>query len=323
MMARDDQLVTDLKALRKGRGILASAIGSRVGPALRRASGTNGLEHAADVRRRLTDRLWSWATELPEDLRLAVLAAFALDHTDQLPLYKDRVRLVAERLNRDERTARRRIDEGIERLAEVAIANSVPAGFAEPTSSWHTEELRVTLALDQPAPEAFEFRRIVADRDRIEHVDLALTLTANGSARSEDLEIDVFHGGRVAGRAMESPDRFGFRLALPKALRRHESHQIGLRFRFREQRQMAPHYVCVPKDRCAEFDLRVRFDLNHLPTRIWRLVNAFQRDVDDPEPRGEALPLDRSGEIHTLFHELTPGLAYGIRWHPWRKNSAV
>jgi hypothetical protein len=314
MMARDDQLVADLKTLRKGRGILASAIGSRVGPALRRASGTNGLEHAADVRRRLADRLWSWAMELPEDLRLAVLAAFALDHADQLPLYKDRVRLVAERLNRDERTARRRIDEGIERLAEVAIANSVPAGFAEPTSSWHTEELRVCLALDQPAPEAFEFRRIVADHDRIEHVDLALT--ASGPAHSEDLEIDVFHGGRVASRATAATDRHGFRLALPKALRRHESHQIGLRFRYRKDRLMEPHYVCVPRDRCGEFDLRVRFDLNQLPSRIWRLVNAFQRDVDDPEPRGEALPLDRAGEIHTQFHELTPGLAYGIRWHP-------
>ncbi|MBP2320282.1 hypothetical protein JOF56_000667 [Kibdelosporangium banguiense] len=323
MMARDDQLVHDLKTLRKGRGILASAIGSRVGPALRRASGTNGLEHAADLRRKLSDRLWRWSTELPEDLRLAVLAAFALDQPDQLPLYKDRVRLVAERLNRDERTARRRIDEGIERLAEVAIANSVPAGFTEPATSWHTEELRVTLALDQPTPEAFEFRRIVADHDRIEHVDLALALTANGLARGEDLEIDVFHGGRVAGRATEPADRSGYRLALPKALRRHESHQIGLRFRVRRDWLLAPHYVCVPKHRCSEFDLRVRFDLDHLPSRIWRLVNAFQRDVEDPEPRGEALPLDRSGEIHTLFRELTPGLAYGIRWHPGKGTGAA
>jgi hypothetical protein len=313
-MSRDDELVTDLKALRKGRAILASAIASRVGPALRRASGTHGIEHAGDLRRKLADRLWRWAMELPEDLRVAVVTAFALDQNDQLPLYKDRVRLVAERLKRDERTARRRIDEGIARMAEVAVAGPVPAEFAEPVTSWHTEELRVTVALDQPAPEAFEFRRIVADHDRVEHVELTLTLPAIGPVRSEDLDVDVFHGGRATGRATESADRFGLRLALPKALQRHESHQIGLRFRVRRERLPSPHYVCVPRHRCTEFDLRVRFDLDHPPDRIWRLVNAFQRDVDDPQPRGETLPLDRSGEIHTQFRELTPGLAYGIRW---------
>ncbi|WP_260478641.1 hypothetical protein [Kibdelosporangium aridum] len=321
MTIRDEQLVADLKALRKGRGILAGSITARVGDALRTATGTHGVEHAVEVRRRVAECLWRWAGELPDDLRIAVRAAFALDQTDQLPLYKDRVRLVAERLNRDERTARRRIDEGIERLAEVARSGAPLTEFhpAEPVPGWHTEELRVTLALDQPTPEAFEFRRIVADHDRIEHVDLAITLTAplgaNGPARTDDLEIDVFHGGRLTAREMESTDRFGFRLTLPKPLRRHESHQIGLRFKIRPDRTMAPHYVCVPKHRCAEFDLRVRFDVRRPPERIWRLVNAFQRDVDDPQPRGETIPLDASGEIHTSFHELTPGLAYGIRWH--------
>jgi hypothetical protein len=313
-MSRDDQLVSDLKALRKGRGILASAIGSRVGPALRQASGTTGSENAGDLRKKLADRLWRWAMELPEDLRVAVVTAFALDQ--DLPLYKDRVQLVAQRLHRDERTARRRVDEGIERMAEVAVAGSVPTGFAEPAASWHTEELRVTVALDQPCPEAFEFRRIVADHDRIEHVELTLALPANGQVRSEDLEVDVFHGGRATGRATQSADRFAVRLALPKALRRHESHQIGLRMRLRGRQLPAPHYVCVPRHRCGEFDLRVRFDLDHLPARVWRLVNAFQRDVGDPEPHGETLPLDRSGEVHTRFQELTPGLAYGIRWVP-------
>nr|WP_232328374.1 hypothetical protein [Kibdelosporangium sp. MJ126-NF4]CEL20920.1 hypothetical protein [Kibdelosporangium sp. MJ126-NF4]CTQ95566.1 hypothetical protein [Kibdelosporangium sp. MJ126-NF4] len=322
MTIRDAQLVADLKALRKGRGILAGAITARLGDALRTATGTHGVDSGVDVRRKVAECLWRWAGELPEDLRIAVRAAFALDQSDQLPLYKDRVRLVAQRLNRDERTARRRIDEGIERLAEVARSGAplTEASPAEPVPGWHTEELRVTLALDQQPPEAFEFRRIVADHDRVDHVDLAITLTApfdgNGPARTEDLEIDVFHGGRLAARAMESTDRFGFRLTLPKPLRRHESHQIGLRFRIREDRSMAPHYVCVPKHRCAEFDLRVRFDPRRPPDRIWRLVNAFQRDVDDPRPSGEGVPLDAACEIHTSFHELTPGLAYGIRWHP-------
>jgi hypothetical protein len=36
--------------------------------------------------------------------------------------------------------------------------------------------------------------------------------------------------------------------------------------------------------------------------------------VDDPFPRGEALSPDIAGEIHLTFRQLTPGLAYGVRW---------
>jgi hypothetical protein len=204
----------------------------------------------------------------------------------------------------------------------VATAGSRPleARSIEPAVGWHTEQLRVALALDQPTPEAFEWRRIVVDQDVIEHVDLALTLTAppgrSGPVQTDDLEIDIFHGGRLTARAMESTDRFGFRLTLAKPLRRDETHHIGLRFRVRADRRMAPHYVCVPRRRCVDFDLRVRFDLARIPERVWRLANAFQRDLDDPVPTGERVAVDGAGEIHATFHSLTPGKAYGIRWQP-------
>jgi hypothetical protein len=317
-----EDLVGDLKVLRKGRGLLTTSIISRIGPALRTATGVLADDKAVDVRRKIGSSLRRWSEDLPEDLRQAVLTAYGLNEAGRLQYYNQRVSLVAEQLGRDQRTARRRIDEAIVRLAEAAMAGA-PAAEArtiEPASGWHTEDLRVSLALDQPTPEAFEFRRIVADRDRLEHVDLALTLTAppdrGGTVRTDDLEIDIFHGGRLAKRAMESADRFGFRLVLPRPLERDEPHHIGLRFRVREDREMAPHYVCVPRNRCAEFDLRVRFDVDRLPERIWRMENTFQRDIDDPVPSGDPLPLDAAGEIHTRFHELTPGLAYGIRWDP-------
>jgi hypothetical protein len=317
-----DQLVGELKALRKGRGLLATSIVHRLNPALRSVTGVLDSDKPTDIRRKISEHLRRWAADLPEDLRLAVLIAFALAEDGRKPYYKDRVQLVAKQLGRDERTARRRIDEGIVRLAEVAIAGLAAAEdrSIEPNAGWHTQELRVTLALDQPTPEAFEFRRIMADRDRLEYVDLALTLTAppsrNGTVRTDDLEIDIFHGGRLAKREMESADRFGFRLMLPEPLKRDETHDIGLRFRVREDRPMQPHYMCVPRNRCVQFDLRVRFDLERLPDRIWRLDSTFQRDIDDPVPTGQALPVDPAGEVHTRFHELTPGLAYGVRWTP-------
>src|SRR2546423_7989957 len=107
------ELVRDLKALRKGRGVFASQIGGRIGEALREVCGVADNDGPATIRRKVTERLLELAAELPADLRVAVLAAFAMCPEVQLPLYQDRVNWAASRLDRDPRTVRRRIDDGI------------------------------------------------------------------------------------------------------------------------------------------------------------------------------------------------------------------
>jgi hypothetical protein len=309
-------LIKELKTLRKGRGLFVRQISERVGPALREVCNVLDTDGPAEIRRAVTDRLESLAGNLPEDLRIAILAAFALHPEARLPFYQERVRWTAQRLNRDDRTARRRIDEAIERLAELALSSTADIDAEDASSTgWHTDELRISLVLDQPAPEAFEFRRVVADRDRISELDLAMTLTGTPEQRAltDELTLDVFYGGRLVQRAMESTDRLGFVLALPAPLKRESRHDFALRYRVLNG-HMQPHYVCVPKHRCDFFELHVRFPLERLPTRIWRLADAFQRDVNDPSYTGELLAPDPAGEIHTTFRRLTPGLAYGVRW---------
>jgi hypothetical protein len=310
-------LIKELKTLRKGRGLFVRQISERVGPALREVCNVLDSDGPGEIRRAVSDRLESLAGNLPEDLRIAILAAFALHPDARLPFYQERVRWTAQRLNRDDRTARRRIDEAIERLAELALssANDLDPGDASSTG-WHTDELRISLVLDQPAPEAFEFRRVVADRDRLAELDLAMTLTGTPEhtlLAVDELSLDVFYGGRLIQKALESTDRLGFVLALPAPLKRESRHDFALRYRVLNG-HMQPHYVCVPKHRCDFFDLHVRFPLDHLPTRIWRLADAFQRDVNDPTFSGDLLIPDSAGEIHTTFRRLTPGLAYGVRW---------
>ncbi|MFD8496735.1 hypothetical protein [Amycolatopsis sp. NPDC059657] len=310
-------LVGELKLLRKGRGISVVALGPRVGPAMRAAFGIADADDVAEIRRKLSESLVTLSASLPEDLRTAALAAFGLHDQAKHPFLQARVSWVARALDRDERTARRRIDEGIERIAELAV--SVQAGLLEPaypSRSWHTEELRVALALDQRVPEAFEFRRVVADADDIAELDLALTLT-NARKRREtvgenDLQVDVFYGGTLAETVMESSERFGLMLHLPKPLRRDARHDIALRFRavFRH-----PHYVCVPRHRVDLFDLHVKFPPS-LPGTIVKLENVFQDDARDPAAGGEALTPDGSGEVHVQFRGLAPGFAYGVRWEP-------
>jgi hypothetical protein len=310
-------VVGELKVLRKGRGIFTTPLADRVGPALRTTCGILEDDDTVEMRRKLSDRLRPLVESLPDDLKIALLAAFALDDRARKPFYQERVHWAAVTLDRDDRTVRRRIDEGIEQVAAMAVATGpAESGPRYPSRSWHTEELRVTLALDQPVAEAFEFRRVVADADEIAELDLALTLTVTGgsgdSVRESDLEVDVFHGGVLTGRAMESSDRVGLALRLPEPLRRGERHDIGLRFRANIR---APHYICVPRHPCDLFDLHVRFG-DRVPERIVRLDKAFQNDARDRSHRGVVLETDDAGEVHVRFRHLAPGFAYGIRWQP-------
>jgi hypothetical protein len=219
-------------------------------------------------------------------------------------------------LERDDRTVRRRIDEGIEQVAALAVAVGEPEaepGPRYPSRSWHTEELRVTLALDQPVAEAFEFRRVIVDADEIAELDLALTLRTSESGesvRESDLDVDVFHGGVLSSRGMESSERIGWSLRLPEPLRRGDRHEVGMRFR---ANMREPHYICVPRHPCDLFDLHVRFG-DRVPDRIVRLEKAFQNDTRSP--RGAVLETDDAGEVHVRFRHLAPGFAYGIRWQP-------
>lgn len=314
------ELVRELKILRKGRALFIRQIGDRLGSGLSQVCGVAEGDSPAEVRKKVSDRIEVLAAELPEDLRLAVLVAFAIHRDARQPFYKDRVRWVARRLERDERTARRRIDEGIERLAELATALGAGLGWeAEAWAPrWHTEELRVVLLADRPAPEALEFRRIVSEQDDLGELDLAFTLTMPGGQRrmvtARDLDVDVIYGGILVPRQRESTDRFAFVLELPKRLERFARHEFGVRYRPREGRPMQPYYACVLRQRCDVFELRVRFDRGDLPRQVWRVAGAFQRDLEDPVPRGEVLTLDQAGELRLKFTNLTPGLAYGIRW---------
>ncbi|MBN6033355.1 hypothetical protein JYK18_00405 [Amycolatopsis sp. 195334CR] len=266
------------------------------------------------MRRKLTDRLRALIAPLPADLNTVVLAAMGLHEQARNPFYQERVHWAARKLDRDDRTIRRRIDEGIEQIAELAFAPTATARPGQPSRSWHTESLRVTLSLDQPVPEAFEFRRIVADADDITELDLALTLTPpahrSHSPREEDLQIDVFHGGVMASRVQETSDRAGLALRLPAPLRRGERHDISLRFRAALR---YPHYVCVPRRPVEAFELHVRF-ARPMPAEIQRLDRVFQEDARNHGVHGAVLEPDGSGEVHVEFRDLAPGFAYGVRW---------
>jgi hypothetical protein len=314
------ELVEEMKALRRGRAIMEGRIEDRIGRALRAACGIPDGAGSTEIRHVLTARLTELADQLPDDLRIAVLAAFALLPDTRQRFYQGRVRWVANQLERDERTAQRRINEGIMHLAELAAASigSLEGnGSGERGPAWYTEKIRVSLVLDQPNPEAFEWRRIVSNRDGLTELDLAFTLTAPqalDATHAARLGISMLYGGTLVTKEMAATRRFSFAVVLPKPLARGEHAEFALRFVVPDGEAMQPHYVCVPRERCVLFDLRVRFDRDQPPLKVWQLDKTFQSDIDDPGGQGGSVALDAAGELHLRFEDLHPGFAYGARW---------
>ncbi|MEV6444670.1 hypothetical protein [Amycolatopsis sp. NPDC051716] len=300
------ELVQELKLLRKGRGLLGK-VDDRLGPVLRSACAVSDEDGMVAVRRKVTSRLTELAGHLPEDLRVVVLAAFAIGAEARQPLYQERVKWAAEKLDRDPRTVRRRADQAIDLLAELAVGT---AALTQPTGDrWHTTSLTVALVLDQPRPTVLEQRRIIADEDGLRSVDLAVSLPSGRS----DLAVTVLYGGRLVDRGMEASDRWGYRLELPGPLASGEPWDLAMLFQLPSVSSLRPHMASVPRQPCDQFDLRIRFGADR-PSEICVLDGAFQRDVSDPGYRGRRLPVDQAGEVHRQFSHLTPGMAYGMRW---------
>jgi hypothetical protein len=310
-MDGNQDLVRELKTLRKGRGLFAGRFEERVGPTLRAACEVTDGDGLVVIRQKVATRLTELAEHLPDDLRLATLAAFAIDAEARLPLYQDRVRWAAIKSDRDPRTVRRRVDEAINQLAELATSAPRPR-TGEPNAGWHTTELRVAVALDREHPEVLEQRRIVADENGVRELDFAISLP---TAR-QDLEVGVYYGGTLRDRGREASDRLAFSLTLPNPLSRGETHDFAVWFRLRTVAAMRPYLVCVPRRPCDLFDLRVRFGPTQVPHQVITMNGAFQRDVSDPAYRGHQHLLNPQNEIHMRFRHLTPGLAYGARWAP-------
>ena len=317
MRGEDQDLLTELKTLRKGRGVNLANIERELGPRLRELCGVVPTDPPGVVRQKLTDRLNSLAKSLPPDLGVAAQAALAVHAEARHPFLQQRTEWLATVLDRDARTARRRMDDGLIQLAEQATAlAAVPAsGLAAIDDDYYIERFDALLRLDRPTPEALERRVVVANEDGLAELDALLTLPRDPTsrARSHDLDVEVLYGVTISEKERDTDSRFRFRLRLPRPLRVGERHEYGLLFRVPARQLMRTHYVFTSHRRCEVFDLRIRFDADRLPVNVQEVVRSYPRDIDDG-PAGAAIALDGAGELHLTFSKLLVGRGYGAKW---------
>jgi hypothetical protein len=320
-MTRPDEQLTkrvadEISALHKGRGLQAGDLDSRIGPLLRELAGTTD---AAAYRQALMAEIDKCAARLPDDYRVAIQASLALSaETADEPLFTRRADRLAEKLNRDVRTVQRRIREAERRLAEVIAAELRRRRGRSPVApnGWYVAELRAILRLGTDTVESEENRRIVATRENLTEVMAWLDLPSDTNQPGGELRAEIRYGGHLLRKEEPSRNRFNLLVQLPRPLQPGDEHEFGLMLRVPRHMLRLPHYLVTPECQFNKADLTVRFDPERLPRWIRRVDGETVRTFDNPQPSGDPLIPDATGEVRQEFRDLALYLGYGIQWAP-------
>jgi hypothetical protein len=294
---------------------MASDLLERAGPTLRALSGIDDSTSENEARRRLVTYLNDLADELPEDLRTAFRVGLALQEDAQYRFLEDRMQWLATELDRDVRTARRRVDEAI-RSAETMRAESAPSSDSYAHDGWYLERFRTLLYLDGAQPTAIEERKVVARHDALSEVVVSTSIPCPAGADRDRHQADltILYGGSLARTERPSNTYFRHFVRLPKPLMRGESHEIGVSVKIPVNQPINPRYALQPLRRCDEFDLRIRFGAGNRLTGVWNMEGIPRGMADDFISANARVDIDDAGEIHLNYQHLLVGLVYGARW---------
>lgn len=307
---------TTLAALRRGLGLLADDLDSRVDPEFRRLCGASTATGEV-LRDRITDHVHDLAAGLSEELELAALVALNLHPPAHSRYLRERLAWLAERMRADVRTARRRVDEAFERMARNATAPDAGSGLGHGGNGWYVEQLDTVLRLTTATPEAFERRTVVVTVAELTEL-VHSTSIPNPGAPDEppDLQLDLVFGGVLSTVQRHPGGNFDTVVTLPEPLGRGDRHEYSMLVRIPPGQPMVPHYVLVPLRKHKHFTLRVCFPREALPRRVWRVAALPPRAIDARVPSDSLLVPDRAGEVRAEFHDLLPGCGYGVQWEP-------
>lgn len=263
--------VHELNDLRRGRGLNAANIGSRVGPRLRAACGVTDTDTPALLRRKVVLRLTALCEQLPEDLELAASVALAL-HDEAVGEFLDRrIAWLAEHFDRDPRTARRRVDTAFRLLAErIDDENRSDDLTLDSPDGWYVEALHALLRLDLNPAELIEERRIVATVDDLTEVAVALR-APRGITLDDPIEAEMLDGGEIVAAQPVGPGHTRYLIRLPEPLRVGQRHEYGMRFTSYPRLWTHPYDLLAPAHRCEDFSVRVRLPDAGQPDLVWQL----------------------------------------------------
>jgi hypothetical protein len=292
---------------------------------LRKLSGIVETTTHSDARKRLSAMLIRASGGLPDGLGLAARVMVAIEPNYNGATLTLRQQQLAATWNVDPVTARRRCDLALQRIS-AHLAEYGPELFDDDgdeddpfqPNEWYTLNTATTLRLDKATPEASEIRTIVSLKDGLDRVALGLGLPRprSESRPKMGLEVEMEFGGQLESNRQPSAEYFVQYIRFPRPLARGETHTFAKIVRVPPGQLMASHFVSRPLHRVDRFELRVKFDLKHLPKVIWRVSGIPYHPSEADGPSRDILELDNLGEITVVFDRLKPSFGYGVRWLP-------
>jgi len=200
------------------------------------------------------------------------------------------------------------------------LDTELPARTPEPAASeptgWFIESFTALVRVDVEPVEVFERRAIVATANGLGEIITSITVPRHpdNPGRPTAVECELLYGGSLELRQQPYDSHFTNVIVLPEPLRAGERHEYAVRLRIPPGQRMVPHFLHVPFRRSDHFDLRVRFAPQRPPRTVWLLCGAPTAVIYQAEPAAPTLAPNRFGEVHAIFRDLCPGLAYGVRW---------
>jgi hypothetical protein len=310
------EVCDDLMRLRKGRGLAGPGLARKIGPALATVLGVDVTTPEAELRRQVQGGIVEAAQALTEDLREAVLVSLGVGGWSVEPLLTDRIRRVATAMDRDARTARRRLDAATLQLADSLVARGLAdsAGNAFAPAGWYVESLASTLRFALPAARLTEDRVIVADTDGLDTVTATLSVPPRDTLSAPELAVTTEAGCEIRSALRVSESHWLYELALPHPLRAGERHRYVISFSVPDGASIRPHYALIPLRRTRRFSAELRFADPRAVSLAWRLDGVPQSVLDDATPARTLLRLDEAGIVRVRFEHIVQGLCYGVQW---------
>ncbi|MFV2198131.1 hypothetical protein [Nocardiopsis sp. LOL_012] len=307
-----DGLAQELRRLRARRGLDTDRLADQLGPALRRLVGLTGAETDAEVRDLVTAALNRLPRDLPDDLCLAFLAGMGVHPDARGPVLEQRLEWVAQELHVSPRTARRRLDQAIDRVADLPEpGGSAPERLAPP--DWRLAALRTRLSLGAGTASAVEEREIVAAVDGLAEVTVSARFPRHGTSPDSPHGVDLvpLHGAESVSVQRVTDTYFRHRVRFASPLDLGQRHVFALRVGVPPGQPLRPRYVFRPLRHCGRFSLDLSFDRDR-PARVWTVPGMPNGAVEDlpGDPLGPVGP----GAYRIEFTGLRPGFAYGLGW---------
>lgn len=293
-------LVKDLKEILM-RG--PQAIGSC--PALLSALGVPADASAQHAWRTVEARLKAYATQLDSGLRMAFIEGMGL-RAGAPQGSVERLRIIAQRIDRVERTARRRVDEAIEKMARLILHGSVPDDIGA-SAQYLLADFEIHADLRGKAPTIVLKRTIQALVPSVERFEDNVNLPTLGP--DESIRVTALEGCRVTVEDL-GPSSFLITSRFTPPVAYNDERTFAISIQLPRQDAMVPMVGLYPVSPTKRVTASVRFGARR-PTSVERFERAIPVGTFPPATQA----FDPAARHHQcVFDNPRIGFGYGIQW---------